>query len=139
MAGGVVPTVGGTTGAAGKDTGAAGVVAAGGEIGGAGVGSGGVIAGGVGTAVGSAGTGIGAAASSGAGTEAGAGALCTPSACGVGTLSTDPVRKVLGLALVNASGLPATRTAIICGRLIAVEGRTRLAIACRVSPGLTGP
>jgi len=76
-----------------------------------------------------------AAASSGTG-GAGGGA---PSACGAGTLSVAPERRVLGLPLAKAVGLPATRMAIICGRLIAVEGRTRLATAARVSPGLTGP
>ena len=62
-----------------------------------------------------------------------------PSACGVGTLSVAPERRVLGLPLANAVGLPVTRMAIICGMLIAVEGRIRLAIAAKVSPGLTGP
>lgn len=62
-----------------------------------------------------------------------------PNACGVGTLSVAPERKVLGLPLTNAAELPATRIAIICGMLIAVEGRTRLAIPARVSPDLTGP
>jgi hypothetical protein len=69
----------------------------------------------------------------------GAGAPAMPRDCGVGTLSVEPARRVLGLPLANASGLPATKTAIICGRLMAVEGRTRLAIASRVSPDLTGP
>ena len=62
-----------------------------------------------------------------------------PSACGVGTLSVAPERRVLGFPLLKAVGLPAIRIAIICGTLIAVEGRTRLAIAASVSPALTGP
>lgn len=62
-----------------------------------------------------------------------------PSAWAVGTRSIAPRRKILGLPSANAPGLPATKIDIICGTLIVVEGRTRLAIPDKVSPDLTGP
>ena len=82
-------------------------------------------------------SGIGAGAT-GAVTGA-SGAAGAPSACGVGTLRTALARRVLGLPLANASGLPATRIAIICGVLMVGDEGIFLAMAAKVSPGLTGP
>ena len=50
-----------------------------------------------------------------------------------------PTRSVFGLPLLNASGLPANRIAIISGNLMVVEGRMRLAIPVKVSPDRIGP
>lgn len=69
----------------------------------------------------------------------GGAAPCTPNAWAAGTWSMAPRRKTLGLLLANAPGLLASKIDIICGKLIAVEGRTWLAIAIKVSPDLMGP
>ena len=118
-------TLGGD-GALGSETAGAGGSAATGGLGelggGASVGSGALTGSGIG----------GAAARIGGGAE-------TPSACAVGTFRVAPERSVFGLPLTNAAGLPAIRMAIISRKLTAVEGRTRLATAANVSPGLTGP
>ena len=94
--------------------------------------------------VGSTGGDVTANAGAGGGADAlsvaaGGGVPCVPSACGVGTFRVAPTRSVLGLPLLNAAGLPAIRIAIICGMLTAVEGRTRLATAVKVSPRRIGP
>jgi len=100
-------------------------------------GSGGVVGG----SVNAGGTGGGGdtAANSGVVSDDGAGVSEIPSAFGFGTFNVAPARSVLGLPLTKASGLPATRIAIICGAVIVGEDRTRRAIAARVSPGFTGP
>ena len=119
--------VGGITGVVAVGGGIESVMGAGNEIGGAGS----VVPG---SADGVAKFGDGAVARAGGG-DATPG---NPKACGVGTLSVAPARRILGLPFAKASGLPASRIAIIWGRLMAVEGRTRLATALKVSPGLTG-
>ena len=114
-------------------------MADGGEIGctvTGGIGGGGAsaIGGGAGTSAIGGGAGTETAAITGA--EAAVGA---PRACGVGTFRTALARSVLGLPLTNASGLPASRIAIICGALRVGDDGTFLTMAAKVSPGLTGP